>query len=166
MENPVKLGEAGEAAGGRNICNLVFRIEQQELTVADAYQVDVLGNGIAGDFLKLMGQIKGIHVDAFGKFLQGEVVHVMGMDIIGYGIYSFGQTILRVLCLVDIAVLEVLQVIQKLGKKAVYHELIGAGHFLGAGLVGQRYDFIQNPNQNLLLGIRKTEDRYGLMKRR
>ena len=67
--------------------------------------MDVLGNGIAGDFLKLMGQIKGIHVDAFGKFLQGEVVHVMGMDIIGYGIYSFGQTILRVLCLVDIAVL-------------------------------------------------------------
>ena len=79
--------------------------------------MDVLGNGIAGDFLKLMGQIKRIHVDAFGKFLQGEVVHVMGMDIIGYGIYSFGQAILRVLCLVDIAVLEVLQVIQKLGKR-------------------------------------------------
>ena len=43
----------------------------------------------------MMGQIKGIHVDAFGKFLQGEVVHVMGMDIIGYGINPLRQPVLR-----------------------------------------------------------------------
>ena len=164
MENPVKLGEAGEAAGGRNIGYLVFRIQQQELAVADPDQVDILGNCIAGDLPELVGEVKGIHVNAFRKPFQSEVIHIMGMDVVGYGVDTFRKAVLRILCLINIVIVESFQIIQELGKKAVYHEFIGTCHFLGSGLTGQRHDFIENPHQNLLLGFRKTENGYRIMK--
>lgn len=164
MEDAVKLRKTGKSAGGGDIRNLIFRIQQQELTITDPYQMNILGDRIAGNSPELVGQVKRIHIDIFRQFLQGEVVHVMSMDIIGYGINPLRQPVLRIFCLIDVKVMEILQVIQELGEQAVYHEFISAGHFLGAGLMGQRHNFIQNPYQYFLLGFRETEDGHSFMK--
>ena len=84
--------------------------------------MDILGDRIAGNLPELVGQVKRIHVDIFRQLFQSQVVHVMGMDIIGYGINPLRQPVLRILCLIDVKVMEILQVIQKLGEQAVYHE--------------------------------------------
>ena len=56
---------------------------------ADPDQVDILGNRIAGDLPELVGEVKGIHVNAFRKPFQSEVIHIMGMDVVGYGVDTF-----------------------------------------------------------------------------
>ena len=120
--------------------------------------MDVVGDGIARDPLELMGEIIGTHPGLLCQLIQGQLLHVVGMDIVADGVDPFGNGILRVLRVIDVAVLETVQPEQELREDAVQKKLVDPGELLGPGMAGKLHDPVDQADENSLLLIGEPVD--------
>ncbi|MNF01164.1 hypothetical protein D3C80_2001150 [compost metagenome] len=66
VEDPVELGEAGEAAGAGNIRDFHLGIEQKLLGVADTGHLNIVNQRKARHLLELVGEIIRADKELFG----------------------------------------------------------------------------------------------------
>lgn len=169
-EDPVKLGEADKAALHGNIRDLVPGIGEEELTVAHPHQMDVVSDRVAGDPLELVGQIVGTHIGFLRQSFQSQILMVVSVDVIGYGVDPFRDLVVYLLLLIDITVLKLIEAVEKTGEKAVQNKLLGAGEFsggkgrIGLALEGKAHDLIDQVAENAQLLFRKAVNGDLLMK--
>ena len=120
--------------------------------------MDVMGDGIARDPFELVGQIVGTHPGLLRKLLQRELLHIVGMDIVADGVDPFGNGILRVLGVIDVAVLKAVQPEQEFREDAVQKKLVDPGELLGAGPAGKLHDPVDQADEDGLLFIGEPVD--------
>lgn len=85
-EDPVELGEAIKAAGGRDLGDWDLGVDQQGLHIPDPRHLNVVRDGKARYLLEPVGQIAGADAEFPGEKIKGKVLRVMGVDIAGHGI--------------------------------------------------------------------------------
>ena len=88
--------EVGKSRLGRDLGNAGVGIEQQELGVLDAGELDVLHHRIAGDLLEQVGQVIGADIEDVGQLFQGKVIAVVGLDIVGDVVDLFLDAVLHI----------------------------------------------------------------------
>ena len=120
--------------------------------------MDVVGEGVACDPPELVGKIIRAHPGFFRKLIQGQLFHIMGMDIVGNGIDPFRDRIFRLFRMVDVAVLKMVQPEKKLREDTVQEQFGRICELLGPGMAGKVYDPVQDIDQDRLPVIRETVD--------
>lgn len=125
-EYPVKLGEAGKTGNLRNLGDFLVRVQQKVLGILDAGELDVLYHRIAGNLLEPMREVIGADVKAVGQGSKGDILVIMCVDIIGYGIHLVLNSVFDTGRIV-VMFFHAVQQEQKFRKFAVNHQIADAG---------------------------------------
>lgn len=134
-KDAVELGKACESAFGCNVSDGFLAVNKEILAVTYPDQLDIMGDGVAGNTLKLVRQVVGTHPDTFGQYVQSQIFHEMGMYIVGHRINLLGKLVLYIDIFINIIISELTQAIQELRENAVHNQLMSSCQFLGSGLV-------------------------------